>query len=207
MNNERKNRKEQAVSPVVGVMLMLVVTIIIAAVVSAFAGGLTSGTQKAPQAVIDATITRGDNGMGVVNTSIDFKLVSGDSLNTKDLSIITYYTNKSGITLKHEQTASSPVVDLYQGTAYSPYNSRVPYLNNIGKGWANGVDLHFGNFTWVPGDKISTGNDFGTASLLGMGSIDGHILDPDLTTGSIVDVKILHVPSGKYILDKEVVAS
>lgn len=33
-------RKEDAVSPVVGVMLMLVVTIIIAAVVSGFAGGL-----------------------------------------------------------------------------------------------------------------------------------------------------------------------
>jgi len=34
-----RNRKDDAVSPVVGVMLMLVVTIIIAAVVSAFAGG------------------------------------------------------------------------------------------------------------------------------------------------------------------------
>ena len=35
-----KQYKENAVSPVVGVMLMLVVTIIIAAVVSGFAGGL-----------------------------------------------------------------------------------------------------------------------------------------------------------------------
>ena len=33
----------------VGVMLMLVVTIVIAAVVSAFAGGLSHGTSKAPQ--------------------------------------------------------------------------------------------------------------------------------------------------------------
>jgi len=40
---------DKAVSPVVGVMLMLVVTIIIAAVVSAFAGGLSHGTSKAPQ--------------------------------------------------------------------------------------------------------------------------------------------------------------
>jgi FlaG/FlaF family flagellin (archaellin) len=44
-----------AVSPVVGVMLMLVVTIIIAAVVSAFAGGMADGTDKAPQATIEAT--------------------------------------------------------------------------------------------------------------------------------------------------------
>ena len=43
-----------AVSPVVGVMLMLVVTIIIAAVVSAFAGGVAGDKQKTPQASIVA---------------------------------------------------------------------------------------------------------------------------------------------------------
>jgi archaeal type IV pilus assembly protein PilA len=48
INNER------AVSPVVGVMLMLVVTIIIAAVVSAFAGGMGGGAKTAPQASIMA---------------------------------------------------------------------------------------------------------------------------------------------------------
>ncbi|MGB4234838.1 MAG: type IV pilin N-terminal domain-containing protein [Methanoregulaceae archaeon] len=48
-------KKDEAVSPVVGVMLMLVVTIIIAAVVSAFAGGLAGDNQKAPQASIVAT--------------------------------------------------------------------------------------------------------------------------------------------------------
>lgn len=40
---------DDAVSPVVGVMLMLVVVIIIAAVVSAFAGGIGTDTRKAPQ--------------------------------------------------------------------------------------------------------------------------------------------------------------
>ncbi|ADN35404.1 conserved hypothetical protein [Methanolacinia petrolearia DSM 11571] len=40
---------DSGVSPVVGVMLMLVVTIVIAAVVSAFAGGLTGETSKSPQ--------------------------------------------------------------------------------------------------------------------------------------------------------------
>lgn len=43
-----------AVSPVVGVMLMLVVTIIIAAVVSAFAGGVAGDKQKTPQASVVA---------------------------------------------------------------------------------------------------------------------------------------------------------
>jgi len=49
-----KLENESGVSPVVGVMLMLVVTIIIAAVVSGFAGGLASGTTKAPQASLSA---------------------------------------------------------------------------------------------------------------------------------------------------------
>jgi hypothetical protein len=48
-------KRNDAVSPVVGVMLMLVVTIIIAAVVSGFAGGLAGGAQSTPQASIVAT--------------------------------------------------------------------------------------------------------------------------------------------------------
>lgn len=41
--------KDSAVSPVIGILLMLVVTIIIAAVVSGFAGSLASDQDKAPQ--------------------------------------------------------------------------------------------------------------------------------------------------------------
>jgi hypothetical protein len=50
-----KRLNNEAVSPVVGVMLMLVVTIIIAAVVSAFAGGLADDDAKARQAALEAT--------------------------------------------------------------------------------------------------------------------------------------------------------
>jgi hypothetical protein len=51
----QKHYHDSAVSPVVGVMLMLVVTIIIAAVVSAFAGGLSGSQSKTPQANIVVT--------------------------------------------------------------------------------------------------------------------------------------------------------
>jgi len=46
--------RNTAVSPVVGVMLMLVVTIIIAAVVSAFAGGIGTEQHKTPQVTVAA---------------------------------------------------------------------------------------------------------------------------------------------------------
>jgi archaeal type IV pilus assembly protein PilA len=44
-----------AVSPVVGVMLMLAVTIMIAAVVSTYAGGFSDGAEKSPQSSIRVT--------------------------------------------------------------------------------------------------------------------------------------------------------
>jgi len=71
---------ESAVSPVVGVMLMLVVTIIIAAVVSAFAGGLSSGTNKAPQ------LSMGAEAHNDSNILLDFKggdTVSGGAITVK----------------------------------------------------------------------------------------------------------------------------
>jgi FlaG/FlaF family flagellin (archaellin) len=62
--------RENAVSPVVGVMLMLVVTIIIAAVVSAFAGGLVQTHSKAPSATIQATFSDAQ-GMTITNAGGD----------------------------------------------------------------------------------------------------------------------------------------
>ena len=53
-------QNQDAVSPVVGVMLMLVVTVIIAAIVSAFAGGLAETEHKAPQVTLNAEAHAGD---------------------------------------------------------------------------------------------------------------------------------------------------
>ena len=63
-------KNESAVSPVVGVMLMLVVTIIIAAIVSAFAGGAVGGTSKAPQATIQGTYSQ-SKGMTITHSGGD----------------------------------------------------------------------------------------------------------------------------------------
>jgi len=78
-----QHRNETAVSPVVGVMLMLVVTIIIAAVVSAFAGGVAGSTSKAPQASISASITLPTAGNQTV-----FAHNGGDSFDLKDIKVM-----------------------------------------------------------------------------------------------------------------------
>jgi len=82
---------ELAVSPVVGVMLMLVVVIIIAAVVSAFAGGLIGGnTQKTPQLTVDARIANG----GYWSNSFFVMTVTGEDqvIPTRNLKMVTSWS-------------------------------------------------------------------------------------------------------------------
>ncbi|MGI6502806.1 MAG: type IV pilin N-terminal domain-containing protein [Candidatus Methanoculleus thermohydrogenotrophicum] len=76
---------ESAVSPVIGVMLMLVVTIIIAAVVSAFAGGMTGTETNAPQAVIQGTYS-------LSSDILQLHHAGGDQLSTQKI-IITIQQN------------------------------------------------------------------------------------------------------------------
>jgi len=75
-----RRQRDDAVSPVVGVMLMLVVTVIIAAVVSAFAGGMGSGTEKLQQVQIRATYSQAD-GMTIEH-------LGGDAIATISTNVI-----------------------------------------------------------------------------------------------------------------------
>jgi flagellin-like protein len=81
-------KNDRAVSPVVGVMLMLVVTIIIAAVVSAFAGGTVGGTKKAPQATISADFSQ-SSGMNIYHNG-------GDPLNVQEITLVVKPTKSFG---------------------------------------------------------------------------------------------------------------
>lgn len=83
----KTNRSENAVSPVVGVMLMLVVTIIIAAVVSSFAGGLSESTSTTPQAIMDAELKYHD--------ALTLNHKGGDSISGSNVNVVA--TVKSGL--------------------------------------------------------------------------------------------------------------
>jgi len=84
-----KNR-EDAVSPVVGVMLMLVVTIIIAAVVSGFSGGLSKGSRDSPDLVLDVHVINTGSylGSGFYATVLG----SSEAISTGDLKIVTTWS-------------------------------------------------------------------------------------------------------------------
>ena len=82
------HKKDDAVSPVIGVMLMLVVTIVIAAVVAAFAGGLATETESAPVAVLDADVYAKSG-----NPSLTLRSLSGDALKFDETAVSIYSTN------------------------------------------------------------------------------------------------------------------
>lgn len=76
--------QENAVSPVIGVMLMLVVVIIIAAIVSAFAGSAAQTNKNAPQAAITGTISINGSGTNLVK----FNHLGGDELPTAKIQLL-----------------------------------------------------------------------------------------------------------------------
>ncbi|HJJ42435.1 MAG TPA: type IV pilin [Methanocorpusculum sp.] len=106
---QKRTEKENAVSPVVGVMLMLVVTIIIAAVVAAFAGGLAESNSAAPQAAFGGDLTYGSSlvlshkgGDSIVGSElgIKVKIISGmyaDMVKDVNISNVTLSRTSSGI--------------------------------------------------------------------------------------------------------------
>ena len=56
-----KDNTEDAISPVIAVMLMLVVTVIIAAVVSSYTGSLAGNEKKSPDIMADVKISNTGN--------------------------------------------------------------------------------------------------------------------------------------------------
>ena len=164
-------KSDKAVSPIVGVMLMLVVTVILAAVVNSFAGGLAGTQMKAPSASLSVHIKKEYSDMaGKVVYYAIFEHLSGDPLPTKDLQIITYYTHPNGTVFKHITDKNSPLTDLGWG------KFRAPFLNDMRGGYAYAnPDAWFGNFTLMPGDIMETGYAYGSeglSSLLGFNVTD-----------------------------------
>ncbi|HJK77871.1 MAG TPA: type IV pilin N-terminal domain-containing protein [Methanocorpusculum sp.] len=88
-------KSEEGVSPVVGVMLMLIVTIVIAAIVAGFSTGLAASASPAPSAGFDYTIHAGLAEYNPVTqqppVTVQVTSCTGE-LSSNDLQIVTSYT-------------------------------------------------------------------------------------------------------------------
>ena len=81
--------KDDAVSPVIGVMLMLSITIIIAAVLMAFAGGMADTKPSTPSVDLSAEFVK--SGEDIV---LRLSHNGGDTLNPKDIRVTAYVTTE-----------------------------------------------------------------------------------------------------------------
>ncbi|MDO9036134.1 MAG: type IV pilin N-terminal domain-containing protein [Methanoregula sp.] len=143
-----KQINNNAVSPVVGVMLMLVVTIIIAAVVSAFAGGLGGSQQKTPQVTLAAEpIIQNIEGSypgthpsgWTAANGIEFENTGGDTFKLSDINIqLEGNSNKYTIT---------PADKISSGTCLPNDIKSGGYFQKIGRSSASDTSIS-------PGDKF-----------------------------------------------------
>ena len=114
----------EAVSPVVGVMLMLVVTLIIAAIVSGFAGSMVSSTSLTPQAIITAEYSQA-NGMIITHSGGDslplgqvkFATMPGEVMGS-DYAQFLYNIDMSGINYTASDGESQAVMDNATGNYF-----------------------------------------------------------------------------------------
>lgn len=199
----RKNRNE-AVSPVIGVMLMLVIVVIIAAVVSGFTGGIVAtSNQKSPTLTMDLKVVNtGDwrgSGFSATVTGVS------EPIPTKNLKIVTTWsarniqvTSSVGISnvsgnvysttvlpgVNNTDTIGDPTVPLSDGFHVAPFGGG-PGIN--GSATLGGVDTNmtslsgpwqqFGNYTLVPGTTLSAPACGAEGSLYGYGATTGTTSD------------------------------
>lgn len=212
----RKN-SDDAISPVVGVMLMLIVVIIIAAVVSAFAGSATgSGTQKAPSANVEIHVKNG----GTPDSSYFTMKVMGvsDPISTRDLKLVTSWTTTNKTDGTSVIGGNATYASLNSASSSSETNKfSVPtgYGNGV-DGWATSSShvpaAQWGNFTLTSGTSCSDspGSDYSSYKYSGHTGIDPMeaILGGkwvNLRQGDLVTVRLIHSPSGKEIVNQQVV--
>ena len=152
--------RDAGVSPVVGVMLMLVVTIIIAAVVSGFSGSLMGGTSKAaPTLAMDIKIANTGTWVGsgftatVVGTS--------EAIATKNLKIVTLWKVKdsSGQVIVGGNTSyGQPLMAAYTCTTAS---NNPPFGFGPGVGSPQSltqpynISQQFGNYSLIQGTGLA----------------------------------------------------
>ena len=114
----------EAVSPVVGVMLMLVVTLIIAAIVSGFAGSLTHSVSTTPQAVITAEYSQADGmiithsgGDSLPLSNVKFSTMPGEVMGS-DYANFLYEIGKNGINYTDNSGESKAIMNNATGYYY-----------------------------------------------------------------------------------------
>lgn len=179
-------KSDDAISPVIGVMLMLVITVVIAAVVTIFATGVVGDTEAAPVSVLDVKIFSDASGAsGLPSPDFWITHVSGDPVNTKDIELRLSWTHEddSGKECSHYSVHSAAgMSEKYPNGITVNYVQRYQalYMKSTKAGAAStglGLDHYFGSAILTPGEKL-----FASADMLPQDYCGN--CDPVVNTGS-----------------------
>lgn len=209
-----RGRDNDAVSPVIGVMLMIVVTIIIAAIVSAFAGGFSDQQKKTPSSQIEVTLRQAVNSSGFPAPQLIFTHKGGDPVATSDLMIVTHIDGQKHVTdgsLDYENAANhfaaSQVGGVWPATHFTS-NDGYPCKWRMNTRTCDPTGM-WGNFTLLNGDILTMNVDDPNtlASVLGTANIGTASLYNNNNAGKNipVQIEIIHIPSGRVISSSELV--
>lgn len=176
-----QKKSDDAVSPVIGVLLMIVITVVIAGVIAAFGTGMTGDVESAPNVMLDVKITSNVESLvsgseGTVKGP-DFQIlhVAGDALKTGDIEIQMAWTSEDGEHYSSYSAAeykknnppgtSNRNQPMYVKTPIPGFETLVdqseyPY----GSGYSStGLDWYFGDAVLTPGLRLTATADFLTA--------------------------------------------
>jgi len=178
------DKSDCAVSPVVGILLMLIVTIILASVISGYTSGIAKSQSKAPQMLIEASLINTSQGSIYDNESLEIRVITIDgSVNTKDLMIRTEWENSTGIHTK----------------LVKPYENIYP----IGFAPGSQTGSNFGNYSLVAGTRMNVSSKKEDNPNALKTVIDNWTSISDNTP---VRIQFIHIPSGAIIVDNEIIA-
>ncbi|MBO5368069.1 type IV pilin N-terminal domain-containing protein [Methanocorpusculum sp.] len=181
-----QKKSDDAISPVIGVMLMLVITVVIAATVTIFATGVVGETEAAPVSVLDVKIFSNTVGLtGLYGPDFWITHVSGDAVNTKDIELRLSWTHKddAGKDCSHYSIHSAAgMSEKYPDGITVNYVPREQalYMKSTKEGAAStglGLDHYFGSAILTPGEKLFASSDMLPMDYCGT-------CDPVVNTGS-----------------------
>jgi archaeal type IV pilus assembly protein PilA len=177
---------DPAVSPVVGIMLMLTVTLILAAIISGMTGGIAKTQQKPQQHVFKGSVV--NSGPDYEDSFLDIRVISvSEGIPSRDLKFQTEWRDKDRQT--HRTTVTSGMNNV--GTQTYP----------LGSGTMTSSSNDFGNFTILAGTRLNA-----NASV--EGAMDAVLNESwgEITDGTPIRIQFVHIPSGAIIADKEITA-
>ena len=176
-----QKKSDDAVSPVLGVMLMVVITVVIGAVIAAFATGMVADTEPTPNAVLKVEILSNSLALeadGKIYAGPDFQIthISGDAVDTGDIEIQLSWTHDG---CSHYSTYSAEQVYAkypIETNRWGEETGGIKSNGNLGVGMERyqpmyvkstmpggkgsfGLDHYFGDVILTPGLKLTASTD------------------------------------------------